>query len=141
MDNDPTMVAIRERTLGEVLPALVEEIYRLSAKAGSKKGGSAGCAGYKPFAGPLEMKLCAFVKVRLLQECTALHKRLGMGPLSVDKGGPQLLFQLPASEVVVEEHANFLQVRLSKSALKSMKAAVGCDFSAPKAADTGFLKF
>ena len=112
MDNDPTMVAIRERTLGEVLPALVEEIYRLSAKAGSKKGGSAGCAGYKPFAGPLEMKLCAFVKVRLLQECTALHKRLGMGPLSVDKGGPQLLFQLPASEVVVEEHANFLPLQV-----------------------------
>ena len=125
--------AVREHVLGEVMPALVEEVFRLSAK---KTGGP----GKKLCPGSLETRLCGWVTLRLLEEvelegqagifrCTLLHKRLGVDPSSIDKGSPQLLFQIPASEACVEEHPSFLQVRFSKNVQESLTRATGCDFS------------
>ena len=114
----------------------MEEVFRVTARktsqgveASAKKPGQC-----KPFAGELPVNLTGALHVRLLRDCgdgkfitSALHKKLSIDPHSVEKGRPQLLFEIPSTSIQIKETETCLAISLDPLGLRSLQAASGCD--------------
>ena len=112
---DYQFLVVREHTCGMPVLALTEEVYRFSHKQRKKaQGGTAPKGGSKAFQGTVPSSCCAGLHLRLMEfiedkqsnKCvfytTTLHKRLAVDPHNLDKGRPQVLYELPSSEFRVQ---------------------------------------
>ncbi|CAE7223765.1 unnamed protein product [Symbiodinium sp. CCMP2592] len=127
-------VALREHVCGEVLIGLIEECFRVTARKKGQGLETKKMGTCKPFPGELPANLAGALHIRLLHACgnghyitSALHKKLSIEPHSVDKGRPQLLFEIPPKSIQLKETKSCLAIRLDPLGQKSLQAASGCD--------------